>query len=91
MGIATKLLRMELDIVRMSAVTTAAGSLSRFATHAILFGLLRRAFNARLVGMQVETPAFSAISQRGVHDVTRSFTELAGLVSRSGIAVTVTR
>ena len=82
---------MELDTVRTFAVTTAAGSLSRFATHAILFGLLRRAFNARLVGMQVETPAFSAISQRSVRNMRRNFTELAGLVSRSGIAVTVTR
>ena len=80
---------MELDTVRTSAVTRAAGSLSRFATHAILFGLLRRAFNALLVGMRVETSAFSAI--RMVHKLKRNFTELAGLVSRSGIAVTVTR
>ena len=88
-GIATKLLRMELDIVRMSAVTTAAGSLSRFATHAILFGLLRRACNVRRVGMRVETVAFSAIGI--VRDMKRIFTERAGLVPRSGTAVTVTR
>ena len=80
---------MELDTAHTCAVMTVAGSISMFATHAVLFALLLRAFNALLVGMRVETSAFSAI--RMVHKLKRNFTELAGLVSRSGIAVTVTR
>ena len=82
---------MELDTVRTFAVTKVAGSLSMFATPVFRFSLLRRACNVRRVGMRVEIFAFSAISQRSVRNVRRNFTELAGLVSRSGIAVTVTR
>ena len=81
---------MELDTAHTCAVMTVAGSISMFATHAVLFALLLRAFNALLVGMQVETPAFFAISQISVGSVAGNFTELAGLVSCSGVAVTVT-
>ena len=80
---------MELDTARIRAVTITAESISMSATHAVLFGLLHRAFNALRVGMQVETRVFPAIT--GVHDLREINTARADLVSRRGVVLTAKR
>ena len=69
---------MDLGIARTHAVTTIAKGLFMCAIYASRFVLLQRLLRAIGVGMQVQTPVFSAIIS--VHGMRKSFTERASLV-----------